>query len=71
MHYLRNDVNKKIIRENENPDKVLNIVEKILLFNKQQKGKGLNILNPKQMLQKLPIVLAQVKVSNTSANLLN
>ena len=31
----------------------------------------LKILTPKQMLQRLPIVLAQVKASNTSENLLN
>ena len=33
--------------------------------------KGLKILTSKQMLQKLPIVLAQVKTDNTSENLLN
>ena len=32
---------------------------------------GLRILFPKQMLQKLPKSLAQVKVFNTSENLLN
>ena len=32
---------------------------------------GLKILNPKQMLQRLPILLAQVKAGNTSENLLN
>ena len=31
----------------------------------------LKILSPKQMLQRLPIALAQVKASNTSENLLN
>ena len=36
---LRNAINKKNIRENENPDEVFNIVEKIFDFNKQQKGK--------------------------------
>ena len=35
------------------------------------KGKGLKILTPKQMLQRLPIALAQVKVGNNSENLLN
>ena len=30
-------------------------------FNEQQKGRGLQILMPKQMLQGLPISLAQVK----------
>ena len=33
--------------------------------------KGLKILTPKQMLQRLPIALAQVKAGNTSENLLN
>ena len=33
--------------------------------------KGLKILTPKQMLQRLPIALAQVKVGNNSENLLN
>ena len=32
---------------------------------------GLKILTPTQMLQRLPIVLAQVKVGNTCENLLN
>ena len=34
-------------------------------------GKGLKILTPKQMLQKLPIALAQVKAGNNSESLLN
>ena len=33
--------------------------------------KGLKILAPKQMLQRLPIALAQVKEGNNSQNLLN
>ena len=32
---------------------------------------GLKILTPKQMVQRLPIVLAQVKAVNTSENVLN
>ena len=39
--------------------------------SKQTKGKGLKILTPKQMLQRLPIALAQVKAGNNSASLLN
>ena len=35
------------------------------------KGAGLKIFTPKQMLQRLPIVLAQVKAGNNSQNLLN
>ena len=38
---------------------------------KTRKGKGLKILTPKQMLQRLSIALAQVKAGNTSENLLN
>ena len=33
-------------------------------------GKGLKILTPKQMLQRLPIAHAQVKAGNNSENLL-
>ena len=33
--------------------------------------KGLKILRPKQILQRLPIALAQVKAGNNSKNLLN
>ena len=35
------------------------------------KGKGLKILTPKQMLQRLPIALSQVKAGNNSESLLN
>ena len=38
---------------------------------KTTNGKGLKILTPKQILQTLPIALAQVKVGNNSQNLLN
>ena len=37
----------------------------------ETKGKGLKILTPKQMLQRFPIALAQVKAGNNSENLLN
>ena len=37
----------------------------------ETKGKRLKILTPKQMLQRLPIALAQVKAGNNSENLLN
>ena len=67
------------IPENENPNKIVDIVEKILYLKKQQKGKELaldfyrsqlKLLSPKRMLQRLPIALAQVKAGNTSENLL-
>ena len=38
---------------------------------KTKYGEGLKILNPKQMLQRLPIALPQVKAGNTSETLLN
>ena len=39
--------------------------------HKLSDSKQLKILTPKQMLQRLPVALAQVKTDNTSANLLN
>ena len=41
------------------------------MFPIKTQVKRLRILTPKQMLQKLPITLEQVKVSSTSENLLN
>ena len=37
----------------------------------ETKGTGLKILTPKQMLQRIPIALAQVKASSNSKSLLN
>ena len=54
---------RKEIPEDENSEKVINIKEKIFNFNNHQKGKGLKILTPKQMLQRLAVTLAQVKAS--------
>ena len=39
--------------------------------NNTTEGKGLKILTPKQMLQRVPIALAQIKAGNNSQNLLN
>ena len=59
-------------REIEKPDKIVEIVEDILKFNKQnQEGKGLKILIPNQMLSRLPITLAQLKAGNNSEKLKN
>ena len=56
----------------EQPAKILKIVEEILEFNEQnQSGKGLKILTPSQMLSRLPISLAQLKVGNNSEKLKN
>ena len=37
----------------------------------KQEGTGLKTLTPKQMLQRLPIALAQIKAGNNSRSLLN
>ena len=59
-------------RENEKPDKIVEIVEEILRFNKQkQEGQGIKILTPSQMLSRLPISLAQLKAGNNSEKLKN
>ena len=59
-------------RENEKPDKILKIVEEILKFNKQnQSGEGLKILTANQMLNRIPISLAQLKPGNNSEKLKN
>ena len=48
------------------------ILEWYLKLNTEQNmEKGLKMLIPKQIFQRLPIVLAQVKAGNTSENLLN
>ena len=39
--------------------------------NKATKGTGLKILTPKQMLQRLPIAIVQIKAGNNSENLSN
>ena len=56
----------------EKSDKIVEIVKEILNFNEQaQKGKGLKILTPDQMLNRLPISLAQLKAGNNSEKLKN
>ena len=56
----------------EKPHKIVDIAEKILKFNKQQqKGKGLKILTPNQMLSSLPISLANLQAENNSQKLKN
>ena len=70
MTDLRNVIIKKETPKNENPNKTINIVEKVLEFNNQQKSRRLKILTPKQKLQRLPLALAQIKAGNTSDNIL-
>ena len=59
--------------ENEDSELIVKMVEKILKFNKQdqQKGQGINILTPNQMLNRLPIALAQLQAGNNSNKLKN
>ena len=58
--------------ENEQPDKILKIVEEIPEFNKQNRLRGgLNILTPDQMLSRSPITLAQLNAGNNSEELKN
>ena len=46
-------------KEIEKTNDIIDIVEKILKFNDQtQRGQGLKILTPNQMLSRLPITLA-------------
>ena len=40
-------------------------------LEESQKGEGLKILTPNQMLKRLPIALAQIKAGNNSESLLN
>ena len=59
-------------KEIEKSNEIIDIVEKILEFNKQnQQGQGLKILTPDQMLSRLPITLAQLKAGNNSEKLIN
>ena len=51
----------------EKPNQTLETVNEILDFNKEiqkQRGLGLKILTQNQMLDRLPITLAQVKAGN-------
>ena len=58
--------------EIEDPESIVEIVEEILKFNKQnQEGQGIKILTPNQMLSRLPISLAQLKAGNNSEKLKN
>ena len=52
-------------KETENPNEIIDIVERILEFNTQLSGQGLKILTPSQMLNRLPISLAEL---NTEYN---
>ena len=64
----------KMKKKIEKPDKVLEIIKEILDFNEEiqkQRGQGLRILTPNQMLSRLLILLAQLKAGNNSEKLKN
>ena len=59
-------------KEIEKPNEVIDVVQKILEFNKQnQSGQGLKALTPDQMLSRLRITLAELKAGNNSQKLKN
>ena len=55
----------------EKPNEIVDIVENILEFNRQQQGQDLKILTPNQMLSRFPVTLAQLKAENNSEKLKN
>ena len=57
----------------EKPDEIVRVVKMILDFNeiKQQKGQGIKILTPNQMINRSPIALAQLQAGNNSNKLEN
>ena len=58
--------------EIEHPKLIVNTAEKILKFNKQnQQGEDIKILTANQMLNRLPIALAQLQAGNNSNKLKN
>ena len=53
--------------KNEDPELIVKILEKILKSNKQnQQGEGIKILTPNQVLNRLPIALAQLNAGDNS-----
>ena len=60
--------------QNEKPNEISGIISEIIDFNKEvqkQRGLGLKILTPDQMLSRLPITLAQLNAENNSEKLEN
>ena len=75
MTHLKKDienVSKNDVNKIEKMNKIADIAELILHFNaEEQKGQGLKISTPNQMLSRLPISLAQLKAGNNSQKLKN
>ena len=71
---MKNEIEKigEEEKEIEKPNEIVDVVEKILTFNKQnQEGQRLKILTPDEMLSRLPISLARLKAGNNSQKLKN
>ena len=56
INELRKSIVKKEVSNNEKPNKIIDIVKKILDLNNPEKGTGLKIITPKQILHRLPIL---------------
>ena len=71
---FKDDIEKmtKKEKEIEKPHEIVDIAEKILDFNQlNKKGQGQKTLMPDQMLNRLPISLAQLNARNNSEKLKN
>ena len=84
MHIYKSIYNGDISLENVEKEQIELVAreEVVQMFNdyaknmskniyESKQGTGLKILSPKQMLQRLPIALEQIKAGNNSRNLLN
>ena len=69
LDYLR-DLVRKIVDASQKLDDIPDL-ESEEEAEKRQKGQGLKILTPKQLITRLPILLAQLKAGNNSEKLKN
>ena len=71
---LKEEIKKMPEKENEieDPELIVEISKEILKFNEQnQQGQGIKILTPNQMLNRLPVSLAQLQAGNNPEKLKN
>ena len=77
INFIQLDTIKNVKNLYDSRQKIVNLfndsanIRSEAIYKTKQDGTGLKILTPKQMLQKLPIALAQVKAGNNSESLLN
>ena len=67
----KSDTHESLCALYEGQEWTLNAFKSGIFTIKKTQGKGFKVLTHKQMLQRLPIALAQVKKDNTSESLLN